>query len=206
MIRVLVADDHAVVRAGIVALLEAGDDIQVVGAAADGPTAVRLAAELQPDVVLTDLRMPGFDGDEVTTRILADRPEARVIVLTTYENDDSILRAIGAGARGYLLKAAPESELIAGVRAVAAGEMALAPAIAVSLVRGMAKPAGPELTARELEVLQLVAAGHGNREIAAQLHLGEATVKTHLLHISAKLGVTGRTRAVTRAMELGLLP
>jgi DNA-binding NarL/FixJ family response regulator len=208
MIRALVVDDHPVVRAGLVALLDAAPDIDVVGTASSGESAVELAAELLPDVVLMDLRMSGIDGDEATAQIVAARQETRVIILTTYENDDAILRAISAGASGYLLKAAPEEELLAGVRAVAAGEVALAPSVSRLLVQRAAAPtapAGPELSRRELEVLRLVADGLGNRVVGERLFIGEATVKTHLLHVFAKLGVDDRTRAVTRAMELGIL-
>lgn len=204
MIRVLVADDHPVVRGGIVALLDAADDIEVVGRAADGLEAVALAAELHPDVVLMDLRMPGLDGDEATARILAANPAVRVVILTTYESDASILTAIEAGASGYLLKAAPQEEILAGVRSVARGEVALAPSIAAMLVQRVAKPA-ISLSPRETEVLALVAQGSSNPEIAAALYLSEATVKTHLLHAFEKLGVSDRTRAVTKAMELGIL-
>lgn len=214
MIRVVVADDHPIVRAGLVGLVGAADDIEVVGTAATGLEAVAVAAALAPDVVLMDLRMPELDGDQATARIVAARPETRVVILTTYESDDAILRAIEAGASGYLLKAAPEAELLAGVRAVAAGEVALAPGIAALLVKRLAtratgpaaaEPAGPALSTRELEVLRLVAEGLSNRAIGERLFLGEATVKTHLLHAFAKLEVSDRTRAVTRAMELGLL-
>ncbi|MDH6181975.1 DNA-binding NarL/FixJ family response regulator [Microbacteriaceae bacterium SG_E_30_P1] len=204
MIRVLVVDDHPIVRAGIVSLLDSADDIDVIGEAADGLEAVTLAATLEPDLVLMDLRMPELDGDEATSRILAAQPGVRVIVLTTYESDASILTAIEAGASGYLLKAAPPEEIVAGIRSVARGDVALAPSIAASLVRGMSRPT-VTLSARETEVLRHVADGRSNREIAAQLHLSEATVKTHLIHAFEKLGVGDRTRAVTKAMELGLL-
>ncbi len=151
-----------------------------------------------------DLRMPGFDGDEATARILAVRPGTRVVILTTYESDASILTAIEAGASGYLLKAAPQEEILEGVRSVARGEVALAPGIAALLVKRVATPA-VTLSPRETEVLALVAQGNSNPEIAASLHVSEATVKTHLLHVFEKLGVRDRTRAVTKAMELGLL-
>ena len=208
MIRVLIADDHPIVRAGLVALVSAAADMDVIGTAATGVEAVALAASAAPDIVLMDLRMPEMDGDEATERIVAANPEARVLVLTTYETDDAILRAIGAGASGYLLKAAPEAELLAGIRAVAQGEVALAPSVSRVLVRQAARPtaaSGPVLSARETEVLRLVAAGLSNRAIGERLFLGEATVKTHLLHAFTKLEVRDRTRAVTRAMELGLL-
>lgn len=203
--RILVADDHPVVRGGIVALLGTADDLDVVGEAADGLEAVRLALELEPDVVLMDLRMPGIDGDEATARILAERPGIRVLVLTTYESDDSILTAIEAGASGYLMKAAPQEELLAGIRSVARGEVALAPRIAALLVNRVQRPAAPSLSPRETEVLKLVAQGRSNPAIASELFLSEATVKTHLLHAFEKLEVNDRTRAVTRAIELGLL-
>ena len=204
MIRVLVADDHPIVRSGIVALLQTAEDVQVVGEASTGLDAVDLAATLTPDVVLMDLRMPGIDGDEATARILAARPATRVLILTTYESDDSILTAIEAGASGYLLKAAPQDEIVAGVRAVARGEVALAPRIAALLVKRVKVPA-ISLSPRETQVLRLVAAGKSNPRIASELFVGEATVKTHLLHVFEKLDVSDRTRAVTRAMELGLL-
>lgn len=205
MIRVLVADDHAVVRAGIVALLGDEPDIEVVGEAVDGVEAVELAATLTPDLVVMDVRMPRLTGDEATARILAETPGVRVLVLTTYESDASILAAIEAGASGYLLKAAPAEELLAGVRSVAAGEVALSPAIAAQLVARVRQPAPPALTPRETEVLRLVASGLTNKQIGERLHLGEATVKTHLLRTFDKLGVSDRTRAVTLAMERGLL-
>jgi len=204
MIRVLVADDHPIVRGGIVALLDSADDIDVVGQASTGLEAVELAIALEPDLVLMDLRMPGLTGDEATARILATKPGIRVVVLTTYETDSSILAAIEAGASGYLLKAAPQEEILAGIRSVARGEVALAPAIAAMLVQRVKAPVA-SLSPRETEVLRLVAAGHSNPSIAATLFLSEATIKTHLLHVFEKLAVNDRTRAVTRAMELGLI-
>ncbi|WP_448808577.1 response regulator [Agromyces bauzanensis] len=208
MIRVLVVDDHPIVRGGIVSLLVTADDIEVVGEAADGEEAVRRVLELSPDLVLMDLRMPKLDGAAATARILEASPQTRVLILTTYETDDHILGAIEAGASGYLLKAAPQDEILTGVRSVVAGETVLAPSIAatlVSRVRAGAASAAPALSPRELEVLRLVADGRSNPDIARTLFIGEATVKTHLLHVFEKLGVNDRTRAVTRAMELGLL-
>jgi len=208
VIRALVVDDHPVVRAGLVALFDAASDIEVIATGSSGEEAVALVTAHHPDVVLMDLRMAGIDGDEATARIVAEWPGTRVIILTTYENDDAILSAISAGASGYLLKAAPEEELLAGVRAVAAGEVALAPSVSRLLVQRAAAPAavaGPALSTRELEVLRLVAEGLSNREIGERLYVGEATVKTHLLHTFTKLEVADRTRAVTRAMELKLL-
>jgi DNA-binding NarL/FixJ family response regulator len=205
MIRVLVADDHPIVRGGIVALLESADDLTVVGEASTGLQAVELALEHEPDIVLMDLQMPELGGAEATARILEQRPDIRVIVLTTYESDSAILTAIEAGASGYLLKAAPAGEILAGIRSVAAGDVALAPSIAAMLVNRVKAPAGPTLSARETEVLALVAQGRSNPAIAKALFLSEATVKTHLLHVFEKLEVSDRTRAVTKAMELGLL-
>ena len=204
MIRVLVADDHPIVRSGIVALLESADDMEVVGTAGTGLEAVELAVQLTPDIVLMDLRMPGIEGDEATARILSQSGGIRVVVLTTYETDASILTAIEAGASGYLLKAAPQEEILAGIRSVARGEVALAPSIAAMLVNRVKRPT-VTLSAREKEVLALVSQGLSNPAIAKQLFLSEATVKTHLLHAFEKLEVSDRTRAVTKAMELGLL-
>jgi len=207
VIRLLIADDHPVVRAGLAGLLSDEPEFEVVGQAADGIEAVRLAAEVAPDVVLMDLRMPGLDGVAATVRILAAPPPTpRVLILTTYESDDQILAAIEAGAGGYLLKAAPQDEIVAGIRSVAAGQTALSPQVAVRLVERMRRPEPAALTPRELEVLALVADGTGNKQIAARLGIGESTVKTHLLRIFEKLGVSDRTRAVTLAMEQGILP
>lgn len=216
MIRIVIADDHPIVRSGIAGLLEGEPDFDVVAEAASGEEAVELTARLAPDLVLMDLRMPGIGGVEATRRIVSgqsdpDRSPAptRVLVFTTYEDDDQILAAVAAGASGYLLKAAPADELLAGVRAVAAGQTVLAPSIAAQLVARASDrrddPEPPRLTAREAEILALVATGLSNPEIAARLVIGESTVKTHLLHVFEKLDVSDRTRAVTRAMELGLL-
>jgi DNA-binding NarL/FixJ family response regulator len=205
VIRVLVADDHAVVRAGIVSLLSAESDIEVVGEAVDGDDAVAQALALKPDLVVMDVRMPRLTGDAATATIRERAPEVRVLVLTTYESDASILSAIEAGASGYLLKAAPAEELVAGVRSVAAGEVALSPAIAAQLVARVREPAPATLTPRETDVLRLVADGLSNREIGERLFVGESTVKTHLLRAFEKLGVNDRTRAVTLAMERGLI-
>ncbi len=212
-IRVVVADDHPIVRSGIASLLSLTDGIEVVGEAASGAEAVALTQELRPDLVLMDLRMPvvsgpEVDGAEATAQIVATVPGTRVLILTTYETDDHILGAIEAGASGYLLKAAPEGEIVEGVRSVVGGQTVLAPAIAAKLVERMrqgAAPPAPKLSPRELDVLRLVAAGHSNPTIAKQLFISEATVKTHLLHVFEKLEVSDRTRAVTLALELGLL-
>ena len=209
MIRLLIADDHPVVRAGLSGLLSDEPGFEVVAEASDGDEAVRLADATRPDVVLMDLRMPHVDGVAATARIAggeAGDPPPRVLILTTYESDDQILAAIEAGATGYLLKAAPQAEIVAGIRSVAAGQSALSPQVAVRLVERMRRPE-PEtvLTARELDVLRLVATGHSNKQIAVVLGIGESTVKTHLLKVFEKLGVADRTRAVTLAMERGLL-
>jgi len=209
MIRLLIADDHPIVRAGLVGLLSDEPGLEVVAEASDGDEAVRLAAATRPDVVLMDLRMPTVDGVTATARIAAGEagdPSPRVLILTTYESDDQILSAIEAGAAGYLLKAAPQAEIVAGIRSVAAGQSALSPQVAVRLVERMRRPE-PEtvLTPRELDVLRLVATGHSNKQIAVSLGIGESTVKTHLLKVFDKLDVADRTRAVTLAMERGLL-
>lgn len=202
-VRVLVCDDHPVVRAGIVGLLSAEDDLEVIGEAADGEQAVTQAGLLSPDVVLMDLRMPHLDGAGATARILAAAPRVAVVVLTTYETDTDILRAVEAGARGYLLKDTPAEQIADAVRAAARGETVLAQAVAARLVSRVRAPA--TLTPREIEVLQGVAAGWSNAEIGRRLYIGEATVKTHLLRLFQKLDVTDRTRAVTVAMERGIL-
>jgi DNA-binding NarL/FixJ family response regulator len=209
VIRLLIADDHPVVRAGLAGLLSDEPGFDVVAEASDGDEAVRLAAATHPDVVLMDLRMPRVDGVTATARIVggeAGTPPPRVLILTTYESDDQILAAIEAGASGYLLKAAPQAEIVAGIRSVAAGQSALSPQVAVRLVERMRRPEPDAvLTARELDVLRLVATGHSNKQVAVALGIGESTVKTHLLKVFEKLGVADRTRAVTLAMERGLL-
>ena len=205
MIRLILVDDHPVVRHGLRGMLEAEPDLSVVGEASSGPEGVALAAELRPDIVLMDLRMPGGDGVEATARIVATVPGVRVMVLTTYESDRDILRAIEAGAGGYLLKDASPAELAEGVRAAARGETVLAPSVASTLVRQVRSPAPPALSARETEVLRLVARGLTNADIGRELFITEATVKTHLLRAFAKLDVADRTAAVTRAMSHGLL-
>jgi DNA-binding NarL/FixJ family response regulator len=206
MIRVLVVDDHPVVRGGVVGWLAAQEDIDVVGEAGDGLEALAMAAALTPDVVLMDLRMPRMDGATATGRLAADHPAVRVLVLTTYDTDADIVRAVEAGATGYLLKDTPLPQLADAVRAAARGETVLAPPVAARLVSRMRAPAADAPTARELEVLAGVAQGLTNAEIGRQLFIGEATVKTHLLRVFAKLGVDDRTRAVLVAVERGLLP
>lgn len=205
-LRILLVDDHPVVRTGLAGMLSAEDDLEVVGEAGDGEEAVVVAGALRPDVVLMDLRMPRLDGAGATARIVADRPETRVLVLTTYDTDSDIIRAVEAGATGYLLKDTPRAELAAAVRAAARGETVLAPPVAARLVNRLRNPPAEQLTPREAEVLAAVARGLSNAEVGRSLSIGEATVKTHLLRIFAKLGVDDRTAAVTLAYERGILP
>jgi DNA-binding NarL/FixJ family response regulator len=204
-VRVLVVDDHPVVRGGVVGWLAAQPDIEVVGEAADGLVALAAVAEHQPDVVLMDLRMPRMDGVTATGRITAAHPGVRVLVLTTYDTDADIVRAVEAGAAGYLLKDTPLPQLADAVRAAARGETVLAPPVAARLGSRMRAPAVEAPTARELQVLAGVARGLTNSEIGRELFIGEATVKTHLLRVFAKFGVDDRTRAVLVAVERGLL-
>jgi DNA-binding NarL/FixJ family response regulator len=205
VITVLLVDDHPVVRHGLRGMLDAEPDLSVVGEASSGDEGVERAVALRPDVVLMDLRMPGGDGVAATGRIVASAPGVRVLVLTTYESDRDILRAIESGANGYLLKDASPAELADAVRAAGRGETVLAPSVASTLVRQVRKPAPPALSAREAEVLRLVARGLTNADIGKQLFISEATVKTHLLRAFNKLDVADRTAAVTTAMEHGLL-
>ena len=205
MIRILLADDHPVVRDGLRGMLAGEADFEVVGEAATGVEAVRLTEREQPDVVLMDLQMPEMDGATATAEIAARFPGTRVLVLTTYDTDADILRAVEAGATGYLLKDTPRERLFPAIRAAARGETVLAPTVASRLVRRMRQPATEALTAREVEVPELVAKGSSNADIAAALFISEATVKTHLLHVYAKLGVRDRAAAVAAAFERGLL-
>lgn len=204
-VRVVVVDDHPVVRAGIVGLLAGEDDLEVVGEGSDGSEVLDLVETHHPDVVLMDLRMPKVDGATATGQLLAAHPEARVVVLTTYESDADILRAVEAGATGYLLKDTPREDLVEAVRAAARGETVLAPSVARRLV-AQVRGDDQRLTSRELEVLAAVARGGSNAQIGAELFISEATVKTHLLRVFTKLGVDDRTRAVTVAIQRGILP
>lgn len=206
MIRVLLVDDHPVVRIGLAGILYVEPDIEVVGEAGDVDGAVGLAAALRPDVVLMDLRMPGRDGCAGTAAVLAVLPSTKVVVLTTYENDADVVRAIDAGATDYLLKDSPGSVLVDAVRAAARNETVLSPSVAARLVDRMRHPHPADaLSPRELDVLRLVAAGLSNVEIGRRLYIGESTVKTHLLRSFGKLGVSDRTAAVTLAIAGGHL-
>jgi DNA-binding NarL/FixJ family response regulator len=212
-VRVLFADDQSLVRAGFRLVLENHEDIEVVGEAANGEQAVHGVARLEPDVVLMDIRMPELDGI-AATRLITERHAARVLVLTTYDLDEYVYDALQAGASGFLLKDTPPAQLTEGIRAVASGEALLAPTVTRRLIEEFAR-VGPvprahdeelaELTARELEVLKLLARGMSNAEIAAALVLGETTVKTHVTHVLSKLGLRDRVQAVVLAYESGLV-
>jgi DNA-binding NarL/FixJ family response regulator len=211
MIRVLLADDQALVRTGFRMILKAEPDLEVVGEAADGEQAVAAARRLAPDVVVMDVRMPNMDGLEATRRILAgDGP--RVLMLTTFDLDEYVYEALRAGASGFLLKDGPADQLVGAIRAVAAGDALLAPAVTRRLIEAFARQAPPapdralaELTTREREVLEQLARGLSNAEIAERFTVGEATVKTHVAHVLAKLGLRDRTQAVVFAYESGLV-
>ncbi|MFJ6152034.1 response regulator [Micromonospora profundi] len=204
-IRLLIVDDHPVVRDGLRGMFTGDPDFEVVGEARDGAEALALAANSRPDVVLMDLRMPGMDGVTAIGRLVGSGNPAKVLVLTTYDTDADVLPAIEAGATGYLLKDAPREELVRAVRAAARGEAVLSPSVAGRLMGRLRAPAEEPLSHRELEVLAMVAKGTSNREAAARLFISEATVKTHLLHVYAKLGVNDRAAAVAVAYDRGLL-
>jgi len=204
-IRLVVADDHPIVRAGLTGLVATQPDFELVGEAANGAEAIAVTLRTRPDVLLVDLQMPGVDGIGAIRAVLAELPLVRVLVLTTYDSDGDVLRAVEAGATGYLLKETPSEELFRAIRATARGESALSPSVAARLV-GRARRANDQaLSPRELEVLALVARGTSNKLIARDLRISETTVKTHLLHIFTKLGVDDRTAAVTLAMRRGML-
>ena len=212
--RVLIVDDQALVRAGFKMILQAQADIHVVGEAAEGEQALGLVRTLKPDVVLMDIRMSGMDGIEATRRIKAEGVPSRVVILTTYDLDEYVFDALAAGASGFLLKHVPPEELVHGVRVAAAGEALLSPSITRRLIeqftqgRAASRQSSTEiesLTDREREVLSLLARGHSNAEIAEKLHLGEATVKTHVAHLLDKLDLRDRIQAVIFAYEIGLV-
>ena len=205
MIDVLVVDDHVIVRHGLRGMLDAEPDLAVVGEAGSGPEAVAMVGAHAPDVVLMDLRMPGGDGVAATAAITARHRGTRVVVLTTYDTDADILRAVEAGAAGYLLKDCSQAELTSAIRAAARGETVLTPSVAARLVSRMRAPQVESPSPREIQVLELVAVGNTNADVGRALHITEATVKTHLLRAYAKLGVSDRTAAVTVARQRGLL-
>ncbi len=210
-IRLLIADDHTLFRHGIRALLASVPDIELVGEAAGGEEAVALAAQLAPDVILMDIKMPGTNGIEATRRIMRAGPSARVVVLTMLEDDDSVFAAMRAGARGYVVKGADEAEMLRVVRAVAGGEALFGPAIAERLMSFFSRAGSsanaqpfPDLPEREREILALIARGHGNAEIASRLFLSPKTVRNHISSIFDKLQVTDRSQAIVRAREAGM--
>ncbi len=205
MISVVLVDDHPIVRAGIRQVVEADGDVEVIAEAGDGAEAVTVVRRTKPDVVLMDLRMPDLDGVSATAQIRADLPDSQVLVLTTYDTDDLIVQAVEAGAVGYLLKDTEPGDLRSAIRRAAAGETVLSPPVAARLVRRLRGPDPTVLTPREMEILAQVAEGHTNAQIAEALHVGRATVKTHLLHIFDKLGVNDRTAAVATAYRRGIL-
>ncbi|MEU4792884.1 response regulator transcription factor [Micromonospora tulbaghiae] len=205
MISLLIVDDHPVVRNGLRGMFSADPRFEVLGEAGDGVEAIVAGEALRPDVILMDLRMPKADGVTAIRELARRGVPARVLVLTTYDTDSDVLPAIEAGATGYLLKDAPSEELFRAVEAAAQGQAALSPAVATRLMRQMRQPASEPLSQRELEVLELVAQGSTNREAARQLFISEATVKTHLLHAYAKLGVNDRAAAVAAAFSRGYL-
>ncbi len=205
IVRVLIVDDHPVVRDGLRGMLANEDGFEVVGEAADGREAVARALAYQPDVILMDLRMPEMNGVSAIKELAEKGIESRVLVLTTFDTDSDVLPAVEAGATGFLLKDAPREELLRAIRAAARGEAVLSPSIGSRILGQVRQPSKEAVSQRELEVLQLVAAGSPNREIAERLFISEATVKTHLLHIYAKLGVNDRAGAVGAAFERGLL-
>lgn len=204
-IRVVVADDHPIVRQGVVALLEDDEDIEVIAQVSDGRAALSAVLTQDPDLVLMDLRMPEMDGVEATRAIRDRRPEVAVLVLTTYDTDEAIVRAVEAGAVGYMLKDSPTEDLVDAVRRAAAGETVLASPITKRLFERMHQVSPDALTSREIEVLREVANGNTNAQVAESLHISEATVKTHLIHIYGKLAVSDRAAAVARAYEKGIL-
>jgi DNA-binding NarL/FixJ family response regulator len=209
-IKILIADDHPVVREGLMAMLSREADFNVVGEAKDGVEAVNKTKELSPDVILMDLRMPEMDGVEAMRQIRPAMPDVKFIILTTYSDDDYIFSGIEAGARAYLLKDAPREDLFKAIRSVYRGESLIQPVVASKLLDRFSQlsrrtPSGEELSERELEVLCLMAKGAANKEISAELNIAQSTVKTHITNIFQKLGVNDRTEAVTQALKKGII-
>jgi DNA-binding NarL/FixJ family response regulator len=209
-IKILIVDDHPVVREGLIAMMSREGDFKVVGEAKDGVEAVNKAKELSPDVVLMDLRMPEMDGVEAMRQIRPAMPGVKFIILTTYSDDDYIFSGIEAGARAYLLKDAPREDLFKAIRSVYRGESLIQPVVASKLLDRFSQlsrrtPSGEELSERELEVLCLMAKGAANKEISAELNIAQSTVKTHITNIFQKLGVNDRTEAVTQALKKGII-
>ena len=201
-IRILVVDDHTVVRQGLVALLNTVSDLSVIAEAADGLEAIEAHRKFKPDVTLMDLRLPKLGGADAISQIRLESPTARIIVLTTFDGDEDIYRALQAGAKGYLLKGTDADELTAAIRSVFAGKSKIPAFVAEKLAERMG---GPALTTRELEVLKRIVAGRSNKEIAGDLHISEATVKTHINSLLSKLGVNDRTQAATTALQRGIV-
>ena len=210
-IRIMVADDHGVLRAGLRALLNSEPDFEVVGEAADGQTAVRLAEELRPDVALLDLSMPGLDGIQVTRQLKQTLPDTRMLILTVHEDEGLLREAIKAGASGYIVKRAVESELISAIRAICAGSLYVHPSMTRALLKDISPSLIPEenpsepLTSREIDVLRLIAQGHTNRQVADVLHISVRTVESHRANLMGKLGLASRAELVRYAMEHNLL-
>jgi DNA-binding NarL/FixJ family response regulator len=209
-IKILIADDHPVVREGLCAMLSREVDFEVIGEARDGVEAVNKTKELNPDVVLMDLRMPEMDGVEAMRQIRSAMPDVKFIILTTYSDDEYIFSGIEAGARAYLLKDAPREDLFKAIRAVHRGESLIQPVVASKLLDRFSElsrrtPSGEGLSGRELEILQLMAKGAANKEISAQLNIAQSTVKTHIANIFQKLAVNDRTEAVTQALKKGII-
>ena len=204
-IRILVCDDHPVVRSGLRGMIQSQPDLEVIAEAGEGAQAVALASRFQPDIVLMDLRMPGMDGVTATAAIKARHPGIHVLILTTYDTDADILRALEQGATGFLLKDEREDRLFDAIREAAGGRSPLAPGVASRLVERLRGDADSHVSEREIEILMLVAQGRSNREIARDLHISDSTVKAHMLHIFDKLGVADRTAAVTTALRRGII-
>jgi DNA-binding NarL/FixJ family response regulator len=204
-IRILVCDDHPVVRSGLRGMIQSQPDLEVIAEAGEGAEAVALADRLRPDVVLMDLRMPGMDGVTATAAIKARHPDMHVLILTTYDTDADILRALEKGATGFLLKDEREDRLFDAIREAAGGRSPLAPGVASRLVERLRGDADSHVSEREIEILMLVAQGRSNREIARELHISDSTVKAHMLHIFDKLDVADRTAAVTTALRRGII-